>query len=80
MGHQSFRVAAIPGADMLDGRLSSYVDLEQRTPENHPLRRMRLLVDAVLGSMSEETDRRCARTGRPSIALEYDRPGRASMV
>ena len=58
------------GAGILQGPLFSYVDLESRIPRDHPPRRMRLLVDAVLRSMSAEFDRRYARTGRPSIALE----------
>jgi hypothetical protein len=32
----------------------SYVSLEERVPSNHPLRRMRLLVDGILRSLSHE--------------------------
>lgn len=31
--------------------LFSYVSLETRVPRTHPLRKMRILVDAVLGSL-----------------------------
>ena len=49
----------------------SYVSLEQRVPEDHPLRAVRKLTDAVLGSLSAEFDVLYADSGRPSIAPEY---------
>lgn len=36
------------------GAMFSYVSLEDRVPQNHPLRKLRLLVDAVLGSMDAQ--------------------------
>ena len=49
----------------------SYVPLEQRVPQNHPLREIRRLTDVVLGSLSEEFDSLYSASGRPSIAPEY---------
>jgi transposase len=49
----------------------SYVSLESRVPKDHPLRRMRELVDVALESISPELDRIYAkRRGRPSIPPE----------
>jgi transposase len=49
----------------------SYVSLEQRVPADHPLRAVRKLTDAVLGTLSPEFDALYAASGRPSIAPEY---------
>jgi transposase len=49
----------------------SYVSLEQRVSVDHPLRAVRKLTDAVLGSLSAEFDALYADSGRPSIAPEY---------
>lgn len=48
----------------------SYVDMEERIPASHPLRKLKVAVDAILDSMSSEFDRRCAKLGRPSIPPE----------
>ena len=48
----------------------SYVTLEQRVPVDHPVRRIRALVDRALGRMDEELDKLYASKGRPSIAPE----------
>lgn len=58
------------GEDLCQGTLFSYVNLEDRVPAGHPLRRMKLLVDGILRAMSAEFDARYARTGRPSVAPE----------
>ena len=50
--------------------LFSYISLEDRIPRNHPLRKFRVLVDAVLSSMDEEFDAVYAEEGRPSIPPE----------
>ena len=55
--------------DRFDG-LFSYVRLEKRIPEDHPLRPIRKLVDDVLGRMNGRFDGLYAGTGRPSIAPE----------
>ncbi len=48
----------------------SYMSMEDRIPQNHPLRAMRSLVDAVLTEMSPRFTLMYANTGRPSIAPE----------
>ena len=55
--------------DQSDG-LFSYVRLEKRIPEDHPLRPIRMLVDEVLKQMSARFDALYAGTGRSSIAPE----------
>jgi transposase len=49
----------------------SYVTLEQRVPQDHPLREIRRLTDVVLGSLSSAFDELYSASGRPSIAPEY---------
>jgi len=58
------------GDDRRSGSLFSYVDLEARVPEDHPLRPMRELVDAALEEMAPELEGLYAATGRPSIPPE----------
>lgn len=48
----------------------SYVDIEDRIPAHHPLRKMKIVVDGILRAMSNEFQRRYSRTGRPSIPPE----------
>ena len=48
----------------------SYVKLDDRIPTEHPLRRLRTLVDVILTSMSPQIDARYSHTGRPSVAPE----------
>jgi transposase len=43
---------------------------EARVPQDHPLRTIRLLVDAVLKELSPQFDALYSHTGRPSIAPE----------
>ena len=49
----------------------SYVTLEQRVPQDNPLREIRRLTDVVLGSLSAAFDELYSASGRPSIAPEY---------
>jgi len=58
------------GQDEKQDAMFSYVAPEQRVPADHPLRKIRTLVDAVLVEMSSEFSRLYADTGRPSIAPE----------
>jgi transposase len=58
------------GADVRSGELFSYVDLEQRVPERHPLRAIRLIVNEALGDIGPEFEALYSRIGRPSIAPE----------
>ncbi len=55
---------------MQDG-MFSYVTLEQRVPQDHPLREVRRITDVVLGSLNDEFDSLYSASGRPSIAPEY---------
>src|SRR2546427_8439774 len=48
----------------------SYVPLERRVPQDHPLRGMRTMVDAILAELSPAFDEIYSRVGRPSIAPE----------
>ena len=48
----------------------SYLSLAHRIPADHPLRRLRLLVDGILANMSTLFDERYSHTGRPSIPPE----------
>src|SRR5271167_1627416 len=59
------------GDERLQGGMFSYVTLEQRVPQDHPLREIRRLTDVVLRSLSGEFDSLYAASGRPSIAPEY---------
>jgi transposase len=58
------------GGDERSGALFSYVDLEARVRHNHPLRAIRLLVNAALLEMEREFSGLYSRMGRPSIAPE----------
>src|SRR5450756_2308192 len=49
----------------------SYLTLQQRVPQDHPLREIRLLTDVVLVSLSAAFDELYSASGRPSIAPEY---------
>ena len=48
----------------------SYISLEERIREDHPLRAVRKLADQVLRSMSGKLDKLYSDVGRPSIAPE----------
>ncbi len=48
----------------------SYVSAEKRVPLDHPLRRVREMVDTALVEMSPELAQMYSRYGRPSIAPE----------
>jgi transposase len=48
----------------------SYVSPEQRVPQNHPLRQLRVIADAALCELKPRFSRLYAKTGRPSIAPE----------
>lgn len=56
--------------DQLQRGMFSYVSLEDRIPEAHPLRGVRKLADAVLAEMSQDFDGIYATVGRPSIPPE----------
>jgi transposase len=59
------------GDERQQGEIFSVVTLEQRVPEDHPLREIRRLTDTVLRSLNGEFDLLYSASGRPSIAPEY---------
>ncbi|WP_299845178.1 IS5 family transposase [uncultured Jannaschia sp.] len=66
------------GTDQATRSLFSYVDLEDRIPARHPLRKVRQVVNDALASLDAEFDGLYAADGRPSIAPE--RLIRASLI
>jgi len=54
----------------LQAGMFSYVTLEERVPEKHPLRAVRHLVEEVLGEMSASFEALYSKVGRPSIPPE----------
>lgn len=58
------------GMESWQNAMFSYVSLEERVPKDHPLRRLRILVNGILASMSPLFDERYSHTGRPSIPPE----------
>ena len=48
----------------------SYIPLEKRVPQDHPLRRVRAMTDRALQELSGWLDSLYAQTGRPSIPPE----------
>ena len=59
------------GEERVRDGMFSYVSLEQRVPEDHPLRAGRKLTDGVLRALDAELDALYQDSGRPSIAPEY---------
>jgi len=58
------------GQDGQTGSMFSYVDLEDRVPANHPLRKIREFVNSALAVLDAEFARLYSADGRPSIAPE----------
>jgi transposase len=58
------------GEDTQQSTMFSYLSPEKRVPANHPLRRIRVLVEGVLQRMEQGFEQMYASTGRPSIAPE----------
>jgi transposase len=58
------------GDDPQQAAIFSYLSPEERVPPDHPLRTIRVLVDAVLKELSPRFARLYSYTGRPSIAPE----------
>jgi hypothetical protein len=58
------------GADETSGLLFSYVDLETRIPAQHPLRKIRQMVNGPLASLDAELEVLYTDFGRPSIPPE----------
>ena len=58
------------GSDSQNGSLFSYVNLEERVPARHPLRKIKAVVDAALRDLDVALAPLYAAGGRPSIAPE----------
>jgi transposase len=58
------------GSDEQNGSLFSYVNLEERVPARHPLRKIKAVVDPALASLDADFNALYAGDGRPSIAPE----------
>ena len=58
------------GTDKTSGSLFSYVDLEERIPPQHPLRKIRQVVNDALASLDAEFEALYTDFGRPSIPPE----------
>ena len=58
------------GSDTRSGEMFSYVDLEQRVPAKHPLRKIRQLVNDVLANLDAEFAGLYSAFGRESIPPE----------
>jgi transposase len=58
------------GTDQHSGSLFSYVDIEARVPREHPLRRIRELVNGALSKLDQEFGALYSKEGRPSIPPE----------
>ncbi len=57
-------------ADTTQHAMFSYRSLEERIPAGHPLRKLRVLVDGILGSMNGTFAKLYSHTGRPGIPAE----------
>jgi transposase len=58
------------GEDQRQGAMFSYVSLEQRVPEDHPLRKLLPMVNEALAELSPRFESLYSRVGRPSIPPE----------
>jgi transposase len=63
-------VAAMRGVDHQQSGMFSYISAERRVPKDHPLRAIRVMVDAALKESSWRLDAVYAGSGRPSIPPE----------
>lgn len=58
------------GTDNRQSSMFSYLSAEERVPQDHPLRPIRLMVDEALEALSPRFEKLYAHTGRPSIPPE----------
>jgi hypothetical protein len=56
--------ANMRGSDQQNGSLFSYVNLEERVPARHPLRRIKAVLDPALASLDADFNRLYAREER----------------
>lgn len=61
---------AMRGADVQQPGMFSYVSVEDRVPRDHPIRKLRVLVDTILKEMDALLGSRYAAGGRESIPPE----------
>jgi transposase len=64
------RSTSVRGDDQQTGQLFSYLSLEQRVPQDHPLRPVREMTDAALRRLSPRFEALYSHTGRPSVPPE----------
>jgi transposase len=62
--------AFMRGQDGQTGSMFSYVDIEERIPASHPLRKIREFVNTALVALNAEFAKLYSADGRPSIAPE----------
>jgi transposase len=58
------------GDDQQQSGMFSYVSVDERVPQDHPLRAVRKMVDEILRAMATDFDGMYAKTGRPSVPPE----------
>lgn len=58
------------GAEVQQLGMFAYVSVEDRVPKDHPIRKLRTLVDVILGGLDEVFEARYAPDGRISIPPE----------
>jgi len=58
------------GTDTQQNAMFSYLSPEQRVPADHPLRRIRVMVEEALKGLSREFSRMYSEYGRPSVPPE----------
>src|SRR5207245_6145807 len=58
------------GDDQQQDGMFSYISPNKRVPQEHPLQRIRSIVDRILDQLSPRFNKLYARAGRPSIAPE----------
>jgi len=58
------------GSDERTGSLFSFVNLEERVPKRHPLRKIRQIVNDALAALDDEFSKLYASEGRPSFDCE----------
>jgi hypothetical protein len=55
-GSDGIRLTGVRGDERIQDWIFSYVSLQQRVSQDHPLRAVRKLTDAALGTLSPELD------------------------
>ena len=58
------------GTDRQQSSMFSYISAEQRVSKDHPLRAIRVMVDAALSELQAQFEAMYAQGGRPSIPPE----------